>query len=163
MLDIYDLAELLNLEPSDDLFFEAFPISDEVIIIRFADQTDATCAYCKIEELQMIHGGIIMWHGLLADIPDNYVLCDGENGTPDLREKFVRGSADSVDPGAVGGSVNHTHDFTGDGHDNPLVEGPTVQSGEGYEYYDNLGVATGTTDAKDGRPPFYDIAYIMRL
>ncbi len=41
-------------------------------------------------------GGIIMWSGLEADIPKGWALCDGANGTPDLRGRFVLG--------AVGGS-----------------------------------------------------------
>ena len=50
-----------------------------------------------------------MWHGLLANIPSGFALCDGENGTPDLRGKFVKGAAASVDPGATGGAATHTH------------------------------------------------------
>lgn len=34
-------------------------------------------------------GGIIMWSGLEADIPKGWALCDGANGTPDLRGRFV--------------------------------------------------------------------------
>jgi len=48
MLSIIALAELMNLEPKEDLFFEAFPIDDEECIIRFAKTEDATCAYFKI-------------------------------------------------------------------------------------------------------------------
>jgi microcystin-dependent protein len=34
-------------------------------------------------------GGIIMWSGSIAAIPTNWALCDGTNGTPDLRNKFI--------------------------------------------------------------------------
>ena len=54
-------------------------------------------------------GLICMWHGLLANIPSGWVLCDGANGTPDLRSKFVKGAAAGVDPGATGGAATHTH------------------------------------------------------
>ena len=54
-------------------------------------------------------GLICMWHGLLANIPTGWVLCDGGNGTPDLRSKFVKGAAAGVDPGATGGAATHTH------------------------------------------------------
>ncbi|WP_053405187.1 tail fiber protein [Persicobacter sp. CCB-QB2] len=36
-------------------------------------------------------GAIIMWAGALADIPQGWRLCDGSNGTPDLRGRFVVG------------------------------------------------------------------------
>ena len=46
-------------------------------------------------------GGIIMWSGSVASIPADWALCDGSNGTPDLRGKFVLG-AGSVAPGTSG-------------------------------------------------------------
>jgi hypothetical protein len=55
-------------------------------------------------------GLIAMWYGLLSAIPSGWLLCDGQNGTPDLRSKFVKGSAAGVDPGATGGALTHTHD-----------------------------------------------------
>jgi hypothetical protein len=54
-------------------------------------------------------GLIVLWFGLLANIPNGWALCDGENGTPDLRDRFVKGWSDGVDPGGTGGSANHTH------------------------------------------------------
>ena len=48
-------------------------------------------------------GGIIMWSGTIASIPSNWSLCNGSNGTPDLRNKFIVGAnADS------GGSAKTT-------------------------------------------------------
>ena len=37
-------------------------------------------------------GGIIMWSGTIASIPANWSLCNGSNGTPDLRNTFVIGA-----------------------------------------------------------------------
>jgi hypothetical protein len=69
-------------------------------------------------------GLIAMWGGLVANIPAGWVLCDGQNGTPDLRDRFIKG-ADVA--GATGGSsththaahtgvINHTHPVTDPGH-----------------------------------------------
>jgi hypothetical protein len=72
-------------------------------------------------------GGIVMWSGTVAAIPTGWYLCNGSNGTPDLRDKFVIGA--SADSGGVaktnvtgsytqtGGSkdainVSHTHTAT---------------------------------------------------
>lgn len=55
-----------------------------------------------------IHSGmIIMWSGLISDVPKGWSICDGTNGTPDLRQKFVRGASGEI--GAAGGSVSHSH------------------------------------------------------
>jgi hypothetical protein len=53
-------------------------------------------------------GVIVMWAGLLSAIPDGWNLCDGNNGTPDLRERFIKGAAAGINPGATGGSATHT-------------------------------------------------------
>ena len=37
-------------------------------------------------------GIVVMWSGRIADIPSGWALCDGTNGTPDLRDKFVVGA-----------------------------------------------------------------------
>ena len=35
-------------------------------------------------------GVIVMFNGLIANIPSGWVICDGTNGTPDLRGRFIR-------------------------------------------------------------------------
>ena len=64
-------------------------------------------------------GGIIMWSGAVVTIPSSWALCDGGNGTPDLRDKFIVGA--KQDSGGVaksnitgsllqnGGGVAHHH------------------------------------------------------
>lgn len=37
-------------------------------------------------------GGIIMWSGSEKDLTDDWAICNGENGTPDLRGRFIMGS-----------------------------------------------------------------------
>jgi hypothetical protein len=37
-------------------------------------------------------GGIIMWSGTVATIPSGWALCNGSNGTPDLRDRFIIGA-----------------------------------------------------------------------
>ena len=59
-------------------------------------------------------GGIILWSGAANAIPTGWVLCDGQNSTPDLRNRFVVGAGDSYAVDATGGSadatlVSHTH------------------------------------------------------
>jgi len=46
-------------------------------------------------------GGIVMWSGTIADIPTDWVLCDGQNGTPDLRNRFIVGAHSGTNPGTT--------------------------------------------------------------
>jgi hypothetical protein len=50
-----------------------------------------------------------MWAGLVANIPAGWLLCNGANGTPDLRDRFIVGAANGANPGATGGIGTHTH------------------------------------------------------
>jgi microcystin-dependent protein len=76
-------------------------------------------------------GVIVMWSGSIASIPSGWLICDGSNSTPDLRNRFVIG-ANADDAGVAktnvtgsatqtGGSadaivVSHTHTITDPGH-----------------------------------------------
>ena len=48
-------------------------------------------------------GSIIMWSGSIGSIPSGYYICDGTNGTPDLRDRFVVGSGNTYAVGNTGG------------------------------------------------------------
>lgn len=59
-------------------------------------------------------GAILLWSGSTASIPTGFVICDGTNSTPDLRNRFVVGAGDTYAVDATGGSadavvVDHTH------------------------------------------------------
>ncbi|WP_353102369.1 hypothetical protein [Myroides odoratus] len=49
-------------------------------------------------------GLISMWSGALRDIPLGWVLCDGQNGTPDLRDRFIVGAGKDYSIADVGGA-----------------------------------------------------------
>jgi len=54
-------------------------------------------------------GAILLWSGTVANIPSGWVLCDGDNGTPNLLEKFVKGATAGQNPGSTGGAMSHSH------------------------------------------------------
>jgi microcystin-dependent protein len=56
-------------------------------------------------------GGIILWSGSTSNVPTGWALCDGTQGTPDLRNKFVVGAGSTYNPGATGGVASHTVDM----------------------------------------------------
>jgi len=62
-------------------------------------------------------GLIAIWSGAVGAIPSGWLLCNGSNGTPDLRNSFVLGAGNSYSVGQTGGStdaivVSHTHTAT---------------------------------------------------
>lgn len=63
-------------------------------------------------------GLITMWSGAIGAIPAGWKLCDGANGTPDLRDRFIVGAGNSYAVGATGGANSVTPTATNAGaHD----------------------------------------------
>lgn len=60
-------------------------------------------------------GVIGMWTGTLATVPNRWKICDGNNGTPNVLDKYVLGAANSGEVGNTGGATTHTH-TTGANH-----------------------------------------------
>ena len=78
-------------------------------------------------------GGIIMWNGSVAEAEalSNWAICDGANGTPDLRDKFVLGVGSTANPStavkdeqlgantiqlSIDQMPSHNHNITDNGH-----------------------------------------------
>jgi len=136
-------------------------------------------------------GVIVLWSGSVASIPSGWYLCDGTNGTPNLRDRFVVGAGSTYAVAATGGSadavvVSHNHSATSSvvdsGHSHTI---DTLVSGGGPDKVypgaagGNLniastnsavtGISVNTTIATAGvsgtganLPPYYALAYIMK-
>jgi hypothetical protein len=131
-------------------------------------------------------GGIIMWSGLISSIPVHWVLCNGTNGTPDLRDRFIVGAGNGYNVGQTGGSAtlslitdphtlteaempNHSH-YTYPPNSVGNAGGglaltmagtaltlPTSGTGGGQGHTHTIGA--GVTFL----PPYYALAYIMKI
>lgn len=162
--------------------------------IVYSDGTNITFADNSVDA-----GVICLWSGSIATIPTGWALCDGTNGTPDLRDRFVVGAGSTYAVGATGGSAtvtlseanlpSHSHTFSGttssDGahthtftvvNTSALTSGSvpgTLQGSATTNTTDSAGAHThtfsGTTSSVgsgtsvENRPPYYALAYIMKL
>lgn len=86
----------------------------------------------KKSKVEFPSGVIVAWYGVIADIPTGWLLCDGTYGTPDLKEKFIRGANVDGDVGDAVGSDshhhrmdfgNHSHTFDDGGHSHTFDDG----------------------------------------
>ncbi len=120
-----------------------------------------------------LRGVIVMWSGLIRDIPSGWGLCDGTLGTPDLRDRFVVGAVKDFQgaacctltgtPTPSGGSIEHTHTFTTDGHLHGTKSGGPFEGSTG-----TMDIVperdSGTTNGPSTVPvPYYALAFIMKL
>lgn len=96
-------------------------------------------------------GVIMMWSGSIGSIPSGYYLCNGSNGTPDLRDRFIVGAGNLYSVAQTGGSadaivVSHTHtansvtSVTDPGHSHSI---PLLQNINAYG--SNSGAVTPAT------------------
>jgi hypothetical protein len=156
--------------------------------------TTAATARTNLDVAQAVFsvpsGGIIMWSGSVASIPTGWFLCNGANGTPDLRDRFVVGAGSTYAVAATGGSANaitvahthtatstdagHTHNGSGNYSFWTTEPGLSLNSGGAYAISSHATTATGTasittTNASTGAsgtnanlPPYLALAYIMK-
>lgn len=111
-------------------------------------------------------GAILLWSGSVASVPAGWFLCDGANGTPDLRDRFVVGAGSNYAVNATGGAgyvtlttgqiPAHTHSdgtlaaASAGGHDHAPSGGHsflknTLAGAEGsFNYGSGSSVLTGT-------------------
>jgi microcystin-dependent protein len=132
-------------------------------------------------------GAIIMWSGAIDQIPEGWALCDGNNGTPDLRDRFVVGAGSGYAVGATGGEAMHTltiaempsHTHIQNAHTHDLIgwciNHSAVACDNGWaggSTWTKSGVIssitatnqnTGGGAAHNNLPPYYALAFIMKL
>ena len=152
-----------------------------------------------LDDINNLSGIIVMWSGAIDNIPNGWVLCDGNNNTPDLRNRFIVGAGDEYHVSDLGGSANvtlttaeipsHKHtasaaastdkasfDYhtTGGGSSsvgNSIVDEIRSSSTYGWKSVDisldhthTITVSnTGGGAAHENRPPYYALAYIMKI
>jgi hypothetical protein len=100
-----------------------------------------------------VAGMIMLWSGSSATIPSGWLLCDGSNSTPDLRNRFVVGATSTYAVGATGGSANAivvSHNHTATVATTSLTGTITNQYVAGDTYGNTTGVFSQSNNNVDG-------------
>ena len=138
----------------------------------------------------MPSGLICMWSG--TKIPAGWLLCDGTNGTPDLRNRFIVGAGDEYAVGDTGGEKEHTLTVDEMPSHTHILDWWESANSNGYKTTKNFlyagsdsstgllhnnrskAAASGTdtitadisyvggSEAHENRPPYYALAYIIK-
>ena len=85
------------------------------------------------------YGSIMLWYGQTTTIPNGWALCDGTNGTPDLRDRFIVGASTSNE-GTSGGTISATSALTAHGNHTDHA----THSSHGFNQPSAHGVGTAT-------------------
>ena len=131
--------------------------------------------------IQGIPSGVIMlWSGASNAIPSGFVLCDGNNSTPDLRDRFVVGAGNAYNVGDNGGSVTATdtvnvsvsisgsgttgqqnggNHYSGGASGNARYSASTTH---GHPFSFSGSGSGSDTVSIDTRSPYYALCYIMK-
>ena len=115
--------------------------------------------------VSFVSGMILLWSGSTGNIPSGWVLCNGSNSTPDLRDRFVIGAGNSYSVGATGGSTTDTVNITVSG----TTSGPSSTNPGGYPFQYSFGDNGHThtfsgsgSDTVSTMSPYYALCYIMK-
>lgn len=179
--------------------------------------TDATNKEYVDGEIESVipTGVIVMWSGSTSSVPTGWALCNGQNGTPDLRDRFIVGAGNSYSVGSKGGAdsvtlttsqmPSHAHSLNvnsfnvkinfdsgverasdkgtnisgthntiaeaGSGSQYGIRIGSTASYDNGYAVSDLTHASTidasisnsGSDQSHENRPPYYALAFIMKL
>jgi len=135
-------------------------------------------------------GMIQVFTGLLTDIPDGWILADGLLGSPDLTDRFVRGTATpATEPGTdVGGentvpltgteNASHNHTLVPYSHTHRVTGNAIAGSSGGIKRRNSAQtddidtnfrvpptqstLSSGSSSAHENKPPFFEVAYIYK-
>lgn len=128
-----------------------------------------------------ISGMVILWSGSADNVPSGWALCNGENGTPDLRDKFVVGAGLTYQVGSEGGEArhvltkdempSHSHAIKSDINNSAYnqtwpawTEYTTgwTQQANSTETAPTYTQTAGGDTAHNNLPPYYALCYIMK-
>ncbi len=90
------------------------------LISAFTTLKSISTLMAELDDAKQHHvptGAIMMWSGTFENIPNGWSLCNGQNGTPDLRARFIVGAGQSA---VVDDSVNYQYPIGSTGGHNKI-------------------------------------------
>lgn len=107
-------------------------------------------------------GMIVIWYGPAGTIPVGYYRCDGNNGTPNLKDRYPF-CGDFIQPaGAVSGVSGHAHVGSTFPHNHTFPAGMGLGAGSDYDAETNESEPTVTLAIADNIPPTAALHYIQK-
>jgi microcystin-dependent protein len=141
-----------------DGFFYKFVLEDaNSVVIQDYDNLYGIIGASPPAATPIPAGGILLWSGSIGSIPAGYVLCNGNNSTPDLRDRFVVGAGSTYAVDATGGSadsvvITHNHTATSTvtdpGHDHDAITQVSGSSSSGAQFANSFSGSVNTTSTQ---------------
>lgn len=145
-------------------------------INNLLDKANASASIQYVEQALstgLCAGMILMWSGSIDAVPQGWALCDGTNGTPNLIDRFIVGAGSKYQIGDIGGSDSVTLQTSQIPEHSHTIGGSTgsVQNGDSssksfitkFSSGNNETSTVGGGKAHENRPPYYALAYIIKL
>lgn len=130
------------------------PIGDlrawaSALVVELRRSTEQTNREISKLEDTLAPNIIAMFNGKAEDIPQGWVLCDGTNGTPDLRDKFIKGATNA---GGSGGNKDHNTN-----------KASVPESAGAVKERGGQDVNAITDLNSNNEPQFFELAFIMKV
>lgn len=127
---------------------------------------------------QFPSGIILMWNKA-NEVPEGFVICDGNNGTPNILDKFIKATPTCTTTAGTTSDGFHAHSYISHGHTYVDSVGSANYGGEGYlqegggatapagtHHTHSLGGvladSSGETSLEENYPAYKEIIFIMK-
>ena len=108
-------------------------------------------------------GTVIFWTGTIATVPKGWQQCNGDLGTPDLRDHFIMCKGLTHGIYEYGGETSHDHKTESTAHTHTFPVGSGLRAGIDFAINTGTHTCKGDTDSVDHIPPYYVLIAIMKL
>jgi len=131
-----------------------------------------TVANARLSDSSLfVTGMIMMYNGSSA--PSGWAICNGSNGTPDLRDRFIVGTGSSYSLGNTGGANSvtltlnqipaHTHTYERTDVGINVADRPWPANNNDCDMTNQNTSSAGGGQSHENRPPYYALMFIMKL
>lgn len=145
-------------------------------ILAKGSNSDYVAQWSNLSETFIVRapiGTIVIWSSAQDNIPTGWALCDGQDGRPDLRDKFILCAGETHSVGETGGSEevtltvaqmpSHTHSLYLQ-KSSTAFNGVSIESSTGsYHWSPDATLKAGSSQPHPNMPPYYALCYIIKV